>query len=1024
MSVSLPHMNVATSQSRVVEYARRRPTLEWRFCARIRAMATTEHTINDALAEVLMETRSLWRFRGVVRSENTDVLKGSTKRPDILITEPHVSPVIVESEIIPAVSVESDARHRLGLHLAVSGQRILSSVAVRMPARFRDFSGQVLKSEIIKALDLEMALYAGENPEACTRWPESGWIHGTATDLSILIQSASVPPAVVEQAANKLVEGVSEAAALLPDMDRAHPGAMRKICEELRQQDGEQTRRMATTILANALVFHESLARGEGDLYDVRTLDELRGRRGVSKSETLEDWRRILKVNYWPIFDIARRILEVIPIDTAGPLLDRLVATAGELVANYMMRSHDLTGAVFQRLIADRQFLAAYYTHPASAALLVGLAIDKDRTPGNGSWSKDSDVKSLRIADFACGTGTLLWAAYRRISQLHEASGGDAEVIHPDMMGTALVGCDVLPAATHLTASMLAGAHPTVKYSGSSIMTVGFGARDGVGFSLGSLDLLDPQRAFDIVAITARAVEGMGETEREAWSALPHSSFDVVIMNPPFTRDTGHEGSKIGVPNPMFAAFGSKKEEQREMSKAARRLLQGTSAHGNAGEASAFLVLADRKLKNAGRLALVMPLSLMSGEAWEDSRRLLRKSYGDLILITIAGAKDSDMAFSADTGMGECLVLGRKTKNESRRATFVVLYERPSATVTGLSAAVQIQKLKKKGLRRLEDGPVGGSPLHFGDDTIGYAMDAPLPEQGRWNLARIRDGSLAQAAYHLAVGSAIWLPGMAERNAIPVPISTVSDIGQVGPYHMDINGDMPDGRIRGPFRIQTIESGVAPTYPVLWAHHAERERCMQFEADCEGIVRQGRDSTEDRLVQEKASTIWATASHCHFNRDFRFNSQSTAVQFTSRKTIGGRAWPCIILKDADQERALTLWGNSSLGLLLHWWHVNKQQAGRGSIGVSALASLAVLDVTSLPEEALARAVAIFDEVKHKELRPINEIARDPIRAEIDTRMATEVLGLPPELAAPDGPLALLRQKLALEPSITGGKAVS
>ena len=98
-------------------------------------MATTEHTINDALAEVLMETRSLWRFKGVVRSENIDVLKSSGKRPDILITEPNVSPVVVETEILPAFSVESDAKQRLGDHLSVSGWRILSSVAVRLPLK-------------------------------------------------------------------------------------------------------------------------------------------------------------------------------------------------------------------------------------------------------------------------------------------------------------------------------------------------------------------------------------------------------------------------------------------------------------------------------------------------------------------------------------------------------------------------------------------------------------------------------------------------------------------------------------------------------------------------------------------------------------------------------------------------------------------------------------------------------------------------------------------------------------------------
>jgi hypothetical protein len=552
-------------------------------------MATTEHTINDAIAEVLTETRSLWRFKGVVRSENIDILKGSGKRPDILVNEPNVSPVIVETEIIPATSVETDATQRLGEKLSISGQRILSSLAVRLPTRLRDYSGQLLKREVAKASDFEMALYTGENPDAYTRWPQSGWVRGNIIDLSILIQSASVPPAVIEEAAKQLVSGVSEAASLLSDMAIAHPGAIQKICEELKQQDGEQTRRMATTILANALVFHESLAHGDGDLYYVRTIDELRGKRGgVSKNEMLEDWRRILKVNYWPIFDIARRILKVIPIDTARPLLDCLVTTAGALVESHMLSSHDLTGAVFQRLIADRKFLAAYYTHPASAALLACLAIGGKKTPGNGSWSKAHDVTTLRIADFACGTGTLLSAAYRRIGQLHEAAGGDAEFIHPEMMADVLVGCDVLPAAAHLTASMLAGAHPTVKYRRSCIMTVGYGAREDGGVALGSLDLLDPQRAFDIIAITAKVIEGMGESEKETWTTLPHASFDMVIMNPPFTRDTSHEGAKTEVPNPMFAAFGSKAEEQLEMAQAAKRLLQGTSAHGNAGEASAF----------------------------------------------------------------------------------------------------------------------------------------------------------------------------------------------------------------------------------------------------------------------------------------------------------------------------------------------------------------------------------------------------------------------------------------------------
>ena len=137
-------------------------------------MATTEHTINDAIAGVLIETRSLWRFERVVRSENVDVLKISGKRPDILISEPNVSPVIVETEILPANSVESDAKQRLGEHLAPSGRRILSSLAIRLPVRLRDFSGQRLKDEILNVSDFDMALYKGESPESFMRWPRNG----------------------------------------------------------------------------------------------------------------------------------------------------------------------------------------------------------------------------------------------------------------------------------------------------------------------------------------------------------------------------------------------------------------------------------------------------------------------------------------------------------------------------------------------------------------------------------------------------------------------------------------------------------------------------------------------------------------------------------------------------------------------------------------------------------------------------------------------------------------------------------
>ena len=121
----------------------------------------------------------------------------------------------------------------------------------------------------------------------------------------------------------------------------------------------------------------------------------------------------------------------------------------------------------------------------------------------------------------------------------------------------------------------------------------------------------------------------------------------------------------------------------------------------------------------------------------------------------------------------------------------------------GAAAATQIHQLiAARNIRSLEDGPVGGTLIHFGNDVIGQAVEAALPSSGGWNLSRIADLSLAQAAYQLADRKRIWLPGMDESESADIPITTVAVIGEVGPIHRDINGRTPTGDIRGPFAIE------------------------------------------------------------------------------------------------------------------------------------------------------------------------------------------------------------------------------
>ena len=985
-------------------------------------MATTEHSINDVIAELLRGTRFAWRGDGVVLSETTGLLADSAgMRPDIMILEPYTAPVVIESEVLPAQTVEEEAVARLGEKLRGSGRAILSAIAIRLPARFRQAQGQTLRELIASSDELEFAFLTGRSADNHTRFPQSGWLDGGIHELSLLAQSATMPPLLIDEAVNILEVGVNQAAVCLDEVATIKPGAMERIAQALHQEDSPQTRRMAAAVLSNAFLFHEALAGGSDELKHIRTMDELKsGIYGLRKTEITAEWRKILEVNYWSIFAIATRILAIIPVQASKDLVSSLSLTAESLLENNLMRSHDLTGTVFQRLISDRKFLAAYYTKPASATLLAGLAVNSDALLSQAGWSDSERVKSLRVADFSCGTGTLLSTAYQRINQLHELHGGDSAALHPDMMSTVLLGCDILPAAAHLTASMLSSAHPTVKYQGSRVFTLPYGLQEDGSIALGSIDLLRDMALLQGSEITAKAIEGAAEEELNAWQYAPHVSFDLVIMNPPFTRPTNHEGGHADVPNPMFAAFGSSAEEQKAMSNAEKKLTKGTVSHGNAGAASIFLALADRKLAKDGMLAMVMPLSLMTGASWEKCRARLAESYEDLTIISIAGSNNQALSFSADTNMGECLVIGKRNGKRQTRATFVVLEKSPQNPTLSVALAKEIHRLvNEKAVRPLEGSPVGGTHIRLGEELVGQVIDAPLPKSGGWKLARIVDFSLAQTAYHLAHNRGIWLPTM--TNPLEASMSTASGIGKLGPVHRDINGTNPDGSIRGPFEVRQHRAGSVPTYPVLWAHNNKRERTLAFEGDREGLPRHTNSRELQLEVERKAAEIFATASHCHSNLDFGFSGQSTAMQFTPRKTIGGRAWISIQLETVDLEKALVTWGNTLLGLLMFWWHSSKQHPGRGIITKTTLATLPVLDVSALTPDQLQKAARIFDDTCQLPLKPLHELHLDDNRKLLDRRFYGEVLKLPDSLLRDNGPLDILRVKLAQEPSIRGSK---
>ena len=254
-------------------------------------MPTTEHTINDALAEFLRSTRASWNDVAYVSSENTRKVRGTAARPDIIVAEPNASPVIIETEVVPAATVEADATSRLGQKLAASGRTILSVVAIRMPLVLRQKQSAALSKEIANNVNFEFCLFTGESTTNCQRWPSSGWLTGRAADISLVVQAAAVPPPVIEAAANCLVDGVSEAASILSEVKTTNPQAVVQIAAALHQEEDDdgQTLRMACTILANAFVLHETLAGGTGDLGSVLNFAQLRSAKKLARDGILEE---------------------------------------------------------------------------------------------------------------------------------------------------------------------------------------------------------------------------------------------------------------------------------------------------------------------------------------------------------------------------------------------------------------------------------------------------------------------------------------------------------------------------------------------------------------------------------------------------------------------------------------------------------------------------------------------------------------------------------------------------------------
>jgi len=946
----------------------------------------TEPQMNGALARALRRRHPLWD-ENTVHAEQTRVLKDARKQPDILVEIKDRQPVVIETEVEPGANVEREARGRLGAISSSTTARIESAIAVKLPARFRD---GMLDEIIETATDLRYAALRESADGVVKRWPETksdsdsepAWIETDVNGLADVIEDLSLSERILARGTSNLEDLVRDTANLL---NAAGENPLKQIAKKLHQEAGEQTNRMAAAIFVSAFMFHAAIEKQEQNGEVVPALPK---HAQINMSSVMSVWNEILAINYEPIFHIACELLDCLPDTAVKKTMKHVRYGINDLTDLGVGTYHDLAGQMFQKLISDRKFIATYYTLPSSARLLAELAVGRLKV----DWSDADAIKKLKIADFACGTGALLSAAQRAIYSRHRRAGGNDVNLHTAMLENVLIGMDIMPAATHLTCSMLSSAHPIVSYDESQIHTITYGARSKTvsdindeTISIGSLDLLDASSIYMFdTGITTMRGRGGGDKKLDKFLAPPNSSCDLIIMNPPFVRAVGQEGGKRGVPVPSFAGFETSEDEQREMSAILRRhykKIKNGAGDGKAGLASNFIDLAHIKLKKDGALALVLPFTFTQGPAWQKARKLISDEYRDLSIFSIASRTSQGRAFSADTGMAECLLVATKGKSAQSKSFLFNLAQRPSSLLEAATVANDAADLKKTPAFKIVEQNIL--------ESVG---------------AGIQSQEVVKSIRALTEGK-LLLPR--ETKTWAIPITLLGQIAKRGEYHTKFM----QGYSGAVFQRRAIRKGEVPTYPILWRHNAKNQKNLVISPDkaCDVIDEHG----------EQANEIWKrTASKLHSNRDFTTNSQSLAMCLTDKKSLGGRAWPNVLPHDSAHEIPLLLWANSTFGLMLFWWTGTRQQLGRSCISIDKLPDLPVLDTRALDKKQLALAQTIFDEFKGREFLPANEAYRDETRQDLDKAILVDLLKLPAELLEP---LDLLREKWCAEPNVHGGK---
>lgn len=657
-----------------------------------------------------------------------------------------------------------------------------------------------------------------------------------------------------------------------------------------------------------------------------------------------EAWDLILALDYKPIFETGRAALHACPPDPAFTASIRETARAAlEIAGNIAGLRHDLLGRIFHTVLDTARYDGSYYTTTTAATLLSSLAI----TNSMCDWTDPDEISKLRIIDPACGTGTLLMAAAERIHDLSPGSRSD-ERSGRALLEQVLSGYDVNLTATHMAATTLGLLSPSTRFRQMKIGRAFLGVDAQGDTYLGSLEFLEHRQK--LVSWTNAAQIDSGE---EMSTVEPS---DLVIMNPPFTRDS--------LRHDQFSAAEERKLKNRE------KTLFADKPTYMAGGSGAFLLLAEYINKSdTGTLAAILPLVSATDVSGLGIRQHLGSRYH---IETIVASHDPDrIYFSENTSIGELLLICRRWSGSegSKPPTHVVnLATNPSSPADAVSVAHAIENdtIESQGLGTVQAWP------------------SELIAEGDWGAVQFLSPYLCQQFLALTRGELFQTTSLGE----------VAEVGPAGQRIREAykKSAMPDRKGR----------------MALWNHDTEVTQTMSSLADTHVVVNPRFAHRADRYWQQRSTLLLTTRARLNTVRLFSVRTEQPVV---------GSSWVTCrpIVPDASQknlEKAICAYLNSSVGILAILGNRTNRVPSYPRFSLDDLRRLSVPHFDVIGDGAVWMLSLAYDSLSEQPLESLPRTDSCSVRRALDESVCSA-------LSIDIETVKVIRSSLAAEPSIRG-----